>query len=162
MYHFSINSNSPEQTGQIGQIFAKYLAAGDCIPFFGRMGSGKTNFIRGIAEGLNVSSHTPVRSPSFTIINRYKAVIPIYHVDLYRLDQDTDFSDLELEEIIHGNGITLIEWPDIIPDLLTRVPVHIYMTWDMKSETRRVISFRNAVDRFRPFFQELEHADFRN
>ena len=157
-----IESNSPAQTRDIGRYIAKYLRAGDCVPLFGDMGAGKTHLIQGIAAGLNVPDSICVNSPSFTIVNRYEGVVPIYHIDLYRLDADVDFSDLELEELLNDSGITLIEWPEMVMDLLREIPLKITMIWPMEFEMRRELTLSSDLVRFEPLFQELKNADLRN
>ena len=89
-----INTHSPEETRNLGKNIGQNLIAGDVILLFGNLGAGKTALTKGLAIGLNIKPDNFVNSPTFTIINQYSAKIPIYHVDLYRVD-----SFFELESI---------------------------------------------------------------
>ena len=154
-----ITTNSAEETTRIGRILGKYLAKGDCIPLIGEMGSGKTCFVQGVARGVGVPDETPVNSPSFTLVNRYDGDITLYHMDLFRLDSDGELVDLEVEELVHGDGITLIEWPQILIPHVQDVVMTILFFWDMTSEYRREITFQTDNTRFDTFFKELCHVN---
>jgi tRNA threonylcarbamoyladenosine biosynthesis protein TsaE len=91
---------------------------GDVVALLGELGTGKTQFIKGVAAGVGIKKPTYVRSPSFTLINEYVAEIPFYHIDLYRLKSEKEAEELGLEEFFQGNGITVVEWADKIPTLL--------------------------------------------
>ncbi|MGB3974921.1 MAG: tRNA (adenosine(37)-N6)-threonylcarbamoyltransferase complex ATPase subunit type 1 TsaE [bacterium] len=151
----TVLSLSPEQTRSIGERCSFYLQAGDCIPLIGELGSGKTCFAQGVAKGLGVPPHTPVNSPSFTLVNHYDARIPLYHVDLYRLESERELDDLEMNDIIFGDGITLIEWPQLILPKLHSVPLTVDFFWDMTAETTRILTFSSVEKRFNSFFLEL-------
>lgn len=154
----TITTHNPEQTQTIGRQLASYLLPGDIIPLTGDMGSGKTCFVQGVAEGLSVPGHLTVSSPSFTLVNRYPGRLPLYHVDLYRLDSTGELDDIELNEIIHGRGVTFIEWPQLILPQLSHVNLIIDFLWEMTSEFQRKISFHTNNQRFTPFIKELADA----
>jgi len=103
-------TKNPEETKKIGKKIAKLLDPGDIILFFGELGAGKTCFAQGIAEALGTKDD--VNSPSFTIINEYLGKVPIYHFDLFRLNNFKEILDLGYEEYFYGNGITLVEWAE--------------------------------------------------
>ena len=107
-----INTHSPEETRNLGKNIGQNLIAGDVILLFGNLGAGKTALTKGLAIGLNIKPDNFVNSPTFTIINQYSAKIPIYHVDLYRVDSFFELENLGLDEIIYGQGITVIEWAE--------------------------------------------------
>jgi len=92
------------------------------------LGTGKTQFIKGLAEGVGVGKATYVSSPSFTLINEYPGRIPLYHIDLFRLQSEKEAEGLGLEEYVRGNGITAIEWADkissLLPEELLWVQIH--------------------------------------
>jgi tRNA threonylcarbamoyladenosine biosynthesis protein TsaE len=94
----------------------------------GELGAGKTQFIKGLAQGSGVARSAYVSSPSFTLINEYRGKTPFYHTDLYRLEEEREAEELGLEEFFQGEGITAIEWADRIPSLLPveflRVQIH--------------------------------------
>ena len=102
----------------MGKRLGRLLQPGDVVALVGELGTGKTQFIKGIAEGVGVGRATYVSSPSFTLINEYPGRIPFYHIDLFRLESEKEANGLGLEEYVRGNGITAIEWADKIPSLL--------------------------------------------
>ncbi|MBS3907585.1 MAG: tRNA (adenosine(37)-N6)-threonylcarbamoyltransferase complex ATPase subunit type 1 TsaE [Syntrophaceae bacterium] len=122
------NSKSPSETIRIGKTIGSSLQAGDVVALMGELGAGKTQFIKGLAQGVGVGKSVYVSSPSFTLINEYNGGIPFYHIDLYRLEEEKEAEELGLEEYFHGEGITAIEWADRIPSLLPgeilRVNIH--------------------------------------
>ncbi len=103
-------SKSPTQTIQLASKFAKQLKAGDIVLLEGQLGSGKTTFVKGLAQGLKAKLKD-VNSPTFVLMNIYKAKIPIYHFDLYRLEKPQELASLNLDEYLEANGVALIEWP---------------------------------------------------
>lgn len=117
-YQCSIVSHSPEQTVKWGKQLGELLEAGDVVALVGELGAGKTTLARGIARGLGVDEHSPVVSPTFTLINEYQGRIPLYHLDFYRLDCPGDCASLGLEEYFCGEGVALIEWADKMETLL--------------------------------------------
>jgi len=156
-----VSTNGPHETEQTGQLLAAYLKPGDCISLTGEMGSGKTCFVRGVGCGLKVPNNYQVNSPSYTLINRYPGTIPLYHADLYRLETSAELNDLELHEIIHGDGVTFIEWPHLIlPQIHFSMSINFH--WDMTSETKRTIEFSTKSAHFHSFIEELKNAHTRN
>jgi tRNA threonylcarbamoyladenosine biosynthesis protein TsaE len=102
-----------EATEALGRALGRLVAAGDVIALVGDLGAGKTAFVRGLADGLDVPPGT-VASPTFIMLAEYRGRLPVYHVDLYRLDLAA--ADLlALHEYVYGNGITAIEWADRLP-----------------------------------------------
>ena len=121
-----MRSSSPEITQQVGRRFAKTLKSRDVVALEGELGSGKTCFVQGVAQGLRVPPKTFVRSPSFTILNQYYGDITLYHLDFYRLDEHDDLDDLGLDELFDGNGITIVEWADKFRGALPRRTIRIH------------------------------------
>src|SRR5207247_5170994 len=98
----------------VGRTLAATLSAGDVILLYGDLGAGKTAFVRGLAEGLGVPSDD-VSSPTFTLIQEYRGGrLPLFHVDLYRLNDPREIDDLGLDEIAEG-GVLAIEWAEKLP-----------------------------------------------
>ena len=116
------------ETIRIGKRLGRLLQPGDVVALVGELGTGKTQFIKGLAEGAGVGKATYVSSPSFTLINEYQGRIPLYHIDLYRLESEKEVEGLGLEEYVLGNGITAIEWADkvssLLPEELLLVKIH--------------------------------------
>jgi tRNA threonylcarbamoyladenosine biosynthesis protein TsaE len=123
----------------VGRELAKTLAPGAVVLLSGDLGAGKTAFVRGIAEGLGVNP-ADVTSPTFTLIQEYRSGrVPLYHVDLYRL-QPIEVDDLGLDEMTSGGGVTAIEWPDRLPRPFDEA-VHVRI--DYGDGTMRTISIHN-------------------
>jgi len=104
-------TRSEAQTRARGEALARSLRPGDAVLLFGDLGMGKTVFARGLARGMGVDEEQ-VRSPSFTLVNRYAGRQPVYHIDLYRIERPEDLQELGLEEILGGDGVTVVEWAE--------------------------------------------------
>jgi tRNA threonylcarbamoyladenosine biosynthesis protein TsaE len=105
-------SNSPDDTQRIGLALARDLAIPGVVLLRGPLGTGKTTLTRGIAEGLGLKDLTLVNSPSFTLVNIYRGICPIYHVDLYRLQGERDLYSIGLDDFLGKEGITIVEWSE--------------------------------------------------
>ena len=104
-------THSEDETRAEGENLARSLEAGDVVLLTGDLGMGKTVFVRGIAQGLGVPEDE-VRSPSFTLVNRYRGRVTLYHIDLYRIDRPEDLDELGLDEILGRDGIAVVEWAE--------------------------------------------------
>jgi tRNA threonylcarbamoyladenosine biosynthesis protein TsaE len=110
----TIVTNSEAETSAVGREMALTLSAGSVVLLQGDLGAGKTAFVRGLAEGLGIETGD-VTSPTFTLIQEHRGGrLPLYHVDLYRL-QPNEVDDLGLDEITLEGGVTAIEWPERLP-----------------------------------------------
>ncbi|HHO75982.1 MAG TPA: tRNA (adenosine(37)-N6)-threonylcarbamoyltransferase complex ATPase subunit type 1 TsaE [Deltaproteobacteria bacterium] len=109
-------STSPQETLDFGTSIGKALEGGEIILLSGDLGSGKTLLTRGIATGLDIDPTNTVVSPSFTLMNIYKARIDIIHVDLYRLDSD-DVYELGIEDFMDREHVIIVEWAGRSKDL---------------------------------------------
>ncbi|HEX2987006.1 MAG TPA: tRNA (adenosine(37)-N6)-threonylcarbamoyltransferase complex ATPase subunit type 1 TsaE [Chloroflexota bacterium] len=111
--HVGFVSRTPAQTKAFGAQLGRVLQPGDLILLQGPFGAGKTTLVQGLGAGLKTGGR--VTSPSFTLINEYQGRLKLYHVDLFRLES----LDMELEQAIEdcesGEGVTVIEWPDLLP-----------------------------------------------
>ena len=113
----SVETCSPEETIEFGRRLAAELRPGDVVALTGELGAGKTCLVRGIALGLGVMQ--AVTSPTFTIIHEYRGgKLPLYHVDLYRLDSMEQAVAIGIEEYFRSEGVTVIEWAEKIEALL--------------------------------------------
>jgi tRNA threonylcarbamoyladenosine biosynthesis protein TsaE len=130
---FEYISNSTEQTKDFAKELAKLLQPGDVIALEGDLGAGKTTFTKGLAEGLEIKK--TVNSPTFTIIKEYQGRLPLYHMDVYRLE-DSD-EDLGFDEYFEGLGVTVVEWAHLIKDQLPLELLTIYLTHD-DEEARKI------------------------
>jgi tRNA threonylcarbamoyladenosine biosynthesis protein TsaE len=105
-----------ERMRALGRALGRVAVAGDRFLLEGPFGAGKTTFVQGLAEGLDVP--TPVTSPSFVIENQYRGRLMLYHVDLYRLERVEPELWQSLEEHLYGDGVTAVEWAERLPDEL--------------------------------------------
>jgi tRNA threonylcarbamoyladenosine biosynthesis protein TsaE len=132
-------SNSPVETEAIGRQFAKELNMGSILALEGELGSGKTQFTKGLVAGLESSA--PVTSPTFTIIHEYPAGrLPIYHFDFFRLENRESVARLGLDEYFFGDGISVIEWADRFPESIPEQAR--WILFEIRSENARMISFK--------------------
>ncbi|HHZ92705.1 TPA: tRNA (adenosine(37)-N6)-threonylcarbamoyltransferase complex ATPase subunit type 1 TsaE [Candidatus Poribacteria bacterium] len=129
-------TQTPGETQNIGEEIGKQLRQGDLVALIGDLGTGKTCLTQGIARGVGVYSNQIVNSPSYTLINEYAGKIPIYHVDLYRLQNHDEILDLGLDEYLKGNGICIIEWADKLGSLQID-HTRIQITW-LSEMTREI------------------------
>lgn len=106
----------------------------------GDLGSGKTLLAKGIGRGMGVRDVGEVTSPTFVLVNEYKGRLPIYHVDLYRLQNASQTEDLGWEEFVYGNGVTMIEWPEKVSHLLPADRIEIQLEWI--GEEERLLRFQ--------------------
>jgi tRNA threonylcarbamoyladenosine biosynthesis protein TsaE len=135
-------SRSAEETQALGNRLAARLGSGDVVACIGPLGAGKTCFLQGLARGLGVT--TGVTSPTFVLVNHYRGRMPVYHVDAYRTGSLTELVDLGLEEILHGEGVTLVEWADKLLPLLP--PRTVMVTIAGLGDEPRVIELAGPVE----------------
>jgi tRNA threonylcarbamoyladenosine biosynthesis protein TsaE len=121
---FQYISNNEDQTKEFAKKLASYLQPGDVIALEGDLGAGKTTFTKGLAEGLEITKN--VNSPTFTIIKEYKGSMPLFHMDVYRLENSDE--DLGFDEYFEGVGVTVVEWAHLIKDQLPLELLTIYLT----------------------------------
>jgi tRNA threonylcarbamoyladenosine biosynthesis protein TsaE len=107
-----LTTKAPEETLMLGENLGKCLEPGDIVLLFGDLGAGKTTLTKGLCKGLGLPAGEYVRSPTFTLINEYQGTFPIYHIDLYRLENLEEIEALGLEEVLFGNGVAIVEWSE--------------------------------------------------
>lgn len=114
---YSIQTESSQQTDQVGRQIGRMLMASSLVLLRGDLGAGKTCLATGIARGLGVAESTAVTSPTYTLMNSYEGRLPLYHFDLYRLSSEDELLDLGFDDYFHGDGVALVEWPERCPEL---------------------------------------------
>ena len=105
-----IESRSPEETQDVGRVLGLHAQPGDIILLVGELGSGKTTLTQGIGQGLGVPG--TVRSPTFVLMAQHQGRIPLYHVDLYRVEGLEEALGLGLDDEAIGDGVSVVEWAD--------------------------------------------------
>jgi tRNA threonylcarbamoyladenosine biosynthesis protein TsaE len=130
-------SNSPYETEAFGRRFAENLKPGDVLALTGELGSGKTQFVKGLAAGLGAT--TAATSPTFTLTHEYSGGrLPIFHFDFFRVENPQSAERLGLDDYFFGDGVSVIEWADRFPDLIPEAAR--WIAFEMKSETQRAIT----------------------
>lgn len=147
-----IETENVEETIELGRKIGKLMQAGDVVALIGKLGSGKTTLTQGLARGLGVKKRDYVTSPSFTLIKEHKGRLPVYHIDLYRIDNLKEVYDLGYEEYLYGEGVTIIEWAKKIKRLLPKEVLFINL--EIIDEKKRRIElkpkgkhYQNIVDK---------------
>lgn len=130
-------ANNPEETEAAGRQLASTLGPGSVVCLYGSLGAGKTVFVKGMASALGIDPRDII-SASFTIIAEYGSSPPLYHADLYRLGEGEDLEALGLYEYMDGEGITVIEWAEKLPDAETEGTVRVKINL-VSEDTREII-----------------------
>ncbi len=135
---------------------AQLLGPGDLVLLDGELGAGKTTLTKGLAEGLGVSGY--VNSPTFTLVNQYQGRLPVYHLDCYRLESGREALDFGIEEYLYGDGVTIIEWPERIQEILPKEFIRIKLGY--LTETKRTIRLEPAGAKYVKILQEFKKNAF--
>ncbi|ASB90878.1 tRNA (adenosine(37)-N6)-threonylcarbamoyltransferase complex ATPase subunit type 1 TsaE [Bacillus sonorensis] len=145
----------PEETKNIAKLTARYVQPGDVITLEGDLGAGKTTFTKGFAEGIGIQR--VVNSPTFTIIKEYReGVLPLYHMDVYRMEDETE--DLGLDEYFEGEGVCLVEWAHLIGEQLPEERLEIVIK-RLGGDERQLV-FTPKGNRYENLCREIsEHDD---
>ena len=135
-------TDSAEQTIEFGKKIGSKLKKGDILAMQGTLEAGKTTITKGIALALGVED--TITSPTFCLISEYEGKIPLYHMDVYRLNGTDDFINLGAEELIYGNGVSIIEWSEKIMDSLPKKTIIIRLEPQESADgCRRKITLEN-------------------
>ena len=125
-----------QETESFGRALAEELKAGDVLARIGDLGTGKTALTRYIAKGLGIDER--ITSPTFTIVKEYtEGRLPLYHFDVYRVSDEDELFNIGIEEYFFGSGICIVEWADMILDILPENAKFIYLEYG-KDEGERV------------------------
>jgi tRNA threonylcarbamoyladenosine biosynthesis protein TsaE len=135
-------THSDEETRGAGAALARTLVAGDVVALTGELGAGKTCFVQGLARGLGARAWPT--SPTFVLVNEYRAALPIHHVDAYRVAGPAELVDVGLLELIDGDGVTVIEWADRVAPLLPARTIHVAIA-GVGDEPRTITTRRGAA-----------------
>lgn len=126
-----IESFSPEQTFQVGVKLSENARPGQVFTLTGDLGVGKTVFTQGFARGLGIDE--PVNSPTFTIVQEYESGrLPFYHFDVYRIGDVEEMDEIGFEDYVYGEGVSLIEWANLIEEILPQERTEIVIEKDLE------------------------------
>lgn len=131
-----ITSNSPDETFSFAAELAGEVGIPAVIALYGDLGAGKTVFTKGIAHGLGIEED--ITSPTFSLMESYEGDKPLYHFDLYRIEDQREFDHLRFEEYWEGDGVSVIEWPEKAGDTLPEHRINVYIAYI--DENRREIT----------------------
>nr|WP_143290239.1 tRNA (adenosine(37)-N6)-threonylcarbamoyltransferase complex ATPase subunit type 1 TsaE [Caloramator proteoclasticus] len=118
-------TNNERETFELGYKIGAKLKKGDVISLNGDLGAGKTHLTKGIAAGLGVDDY--ITSPTFTIVNEYMGRLPFYHFDVYRIDDIYEMYEIGFDEYLYGDGVCVVEWGDMVEELLPKDKIYIYI-----------------------------------
>lgn len=149
-----INTKNEQETIKLAETLTAFLTAGMTILLQGDLGAGKTTFTKGIGSGLGIKRI--IKSPTYTIIREYTdGRLPLYHIDLYRLEEGEVF-DLGLYEYFSGEGISVIEWPSIAPDELPKEYLEISLAADLEHPEKRILELNAKGSKYEKLLEEFQ------
>ncbi len=145
-------SRSPEQTQALGTRIGQLARPGDVFLLVGELGTGKTCLTQGIAWGLGIEEYA--LSPSFVIMRELYGRLPLYHIDLYRLDRIEESMDLGLDDYLYGGGVCVVEWAE---KALSILPVeHLMIEISYLSDTERSFKMKPSGQRYQEMLAEIK------
>ena len=136
---FEACTRSVDETRSLAAALAELAAPGDLLLLVGDLGAGKTAFVQGYSTALGVT--VPVTSPTFTLANRYEGRLEVNHLDVYRLEDLAETTDLDLDEMFDSGGVTLIEWGDAILPVLPPDFLEVRFTFG-ENDDERILAFK--------------------
>lgn len=155
---WAVISRSAEHTRRLGIRLGKLLQGGEIVGLVGELGTGKTCFVRGLTEGLGVNRETWIRSPTFTLVNEYHGRLPIYHIDLYRIESTGELEELNLREYLYSNGVSLIEWFEYFP--AGEVGDHLEIELAFRESSKRQVTFSPYGTRYEELVKALQQTSY--
>ena len=144
----TIQTTSQEETMKIGELLAKDAFPNSTIILSGDLGAGKTTFTKGLAKGLDI--HQMIKSPTYTIVREYEGRLPLYHLDVYRIEGDAD--SIDLDEFLFGSGVTVIEWGHLLGEDLPDSYLELEI---LKEDEGRQLRFNAQGHRAEQLLKEL-------
>lgn len=145
-------SHSPEQTQKLGVRIGELALPGDVFLLVGDLGVGKTCLTQGIAWGLNIEGYA--LSPSFVVVRELQGRLPLYHMDLFRLDRIEEIAELGLDDYLYGNGVCVVEWAEKGMSVLPAE--HLLIRISHLSDTERSFQFKSPVKRYQKVIVQLK------
>ena len=146
-----LTSHSLDDTLKLGARIGELASGGDILLLTGNLGAGKTCLTQGIARGLGITEHT--QSPSYVLVRQLQGRLPLYHIDLYRLDNIEEIADLGLGDYLYGNGVCVIEWAEKGLSLLPRE--HLMIEIAYLGDTERRLLFHPGSQHYQEMINKL-------
>ncbi len=139
-----MESNSAQETWETGRMMGQNAVPGQVITLIGDLGVGKTVFTQGFAEGLGIRES--VNSPTFTILQIYEeGRMPLYHFDVYRIGDSEEMLEVGWDDYVYGEGVCLIEWADLIADLIEELPEEKVVRVEIAKEPEKGPDYRRIT-----------------
>jgi len=135
----TFKTKTAEETIELGKKIGSLLKKGDIIAMQGTLAAGKTTITKGIAQALEIKDN--ITSPTFCLISEYEGKMPLYHMDVYRLDGAEDFAGLGTEDMLYGNGVSIIEWSEKIMSELPKKTIILKL--EPQEDGSRIITIEN-------------------
>ncbi len=152
MSDLKLISHSSEETQKLGVCIGQLALPGDVFLLAGDLGAGKTCLTQGIAWGLGIKEYA--MSPSFVIMRELYGRLPLYHIDLYRLDRIEESMDLGLDDYFYGRGVCVVEWAEKALSIMP--PEHLLIKIDYLSDTERSFQLKPNGQRYQEIVKQLE------
>ncbi len=150
-----LHSHSTAMTHDIGRAIGANVEPGDIVLLSGTLGAGKTTLTQGIVWGLGSSDYA--RSPTFVLVNEYSADVPVYHMDLYRLDTFEEVDGLGLDDYLYGDGVCVIEWADKAPGYFPER--HLLVRIETVSDEEREFTVHSTAEGHDSIFEALQRLE---
>ena len=161
MAQLEVLSRSPQETQRLGEKLANYLRRGDIVCLNGELGSGKTTLVKGLAQGLQIDPRGVI-SPTFVLMNAYKGRLPaaqthlpVYHFDLYRIENVQEIFFLDYEEYLYGEGVSVIEWADRLRELMPKEFLGVELLH--QKDQSRLIRISSRGPRYQRLLEQLSY-----
>ena len=152
MSYLKLTSHSPEQTQQLGARIGELTLPGDILLLVGALGTGKTCLTQGIAWGLGIKEYAV--SPSFVVIRELYGRLPLYHIDLYRLDHIEEIVELGLDDYLYGSGVCVVEWAE--KGLSVLPTEHLMIQISYLSDSERSLQLKPSGKRYLQILAQLK------
>jgi len=152
MSYLELTSHSPEQTQQLGARIGELTLPGDILLLIGALGTGKTCLTQGIAWGLGIKEYAV--SPSFVVIRELYGRLPLYHIDLYRLDHIEEIVELGLDDYLYGSGVCVVEWAE--KGLSVLPAEHLLIQISYLSDSERSLQLKPSGKRYLQILAQLK------
>jgi len=152
MSYLELTSHSPEQTQQLGARIGELTLPGDILLLVGALGTGKTCLTQGIAWGLGIKEYAV--SPSFVVIRELYGRLPLYHIDLYRLDHIEEIVELGLDDYLYGSGVCVVEWAE--KGLSVLPAEHLLIQISYLSDSERSLQLKPSGKRYLQILAQLK------
>ena len=144
-------TKNEEELQSLGERLGHLLEKNDVLILTGELGAGKTTFTKGLAKGLQISQM--IKSPTYTIVREYEGRLPLYHLDVYRIEGDAD--SIDLDEFLFGGGVTVIEWGNLLGDALPDTYLELEI---LKEADGRRLHFQAKGLRAEKLLEDLRHG----